>query len=69
VKLRPEVVKSDERAFRDRSGCRMLVAAMADLVFILVILVFFALCVAYTRGLDRLVRASEEGEEAQEGMS
>jgi hypothetical protein len=39
---------------------------MADIVFIATILVFFALCVAYVRGLDRLVRASEAGETAQE---
>jgi hypothetical protein len=39
---------------------------MADIVFIVVILAFFALCVAYVRGLDRLVRASELGESAQE---
>ncbi|HSB85772.1 MAG TPA: hypothetical protein VLD86_05655 [Ilumatobacteraceae bacterium] len=42
---------------------------MADIVFILVALAFFALCVAYTRGLDRLVRSSEEGEAAQEATS
>jgi hypothetical protein len=35
---------------------------MADIVFILVIVLFFALCAAYVRGLDRLVRASEEVE-------
>ncbi len=42
---------------------------MADIVFILVGLAFFGLCVAYVRGLDRLVRASEEGEAAQEATS
>jgi len=42
---------------------------MADIVFIAVGLAFFGLCVAYTRGLDRLVRASEEGEAAQEATS
>jgi hypothetical protein len=45
------------------------VSNMADIVFIVVGLAFFALCVAYTRGLDRLVRASEEGEAAQEATS
>ena len=35
---------------------------MADIVFITVIVLFFAVCVAYVRGLDRLVRASEEVE-------
>ncbi|HVV35321.1 MAG TPA: potassium transporter Trk [Acidimicrobiales bacterium] len=39
---------------------------MADVVFILVTAVFFGLCVAYVRGLDRLVRTSEEGEAAME---
>jgi hypothetical protein len=38
---------------------------MADVVFIAVVVVFFALCVAYVRGLDRLVRASEEVELAR----
>jgi hypothetical protein len=35
---------------------------VADIVFIATIVVFFALCAAYVRGLDRLVRASEEVE-------
>jgi hypothetical protein len=35
---------------------------MADLVFIVTILVFFAICTAFVRGLDRIVRASEEVE-------
>jgi hypothetical protein len=35
---------------------------MGDIVFIAVIVVFFALCVAYVRGLDRLVRAAEKVE-------
>jgi hypothetical protein len=39
---------------------------MSDIVFIVVVLAFFALCVAYVRGLDRIVRASEEAETAQE---
>jgi hypothetical protein len=42
---------------------------MADIVFILVVVVFFALCVAYVRGLDRLVRASEEVELARTEMT
>jgi hypothetical protein len=33
---------------------------VADVVFILMTLAFFALCIAYVRGLDRMVRASEE---------
>lgn len=35
---------------------------MADIVFIAVIVLFFAVCVAYVRGLDRMVRANEEVE-------
>jgi hypothetical protein len=42
---------------------------LADIVFVLGTLAFFALCVGYTRGLDRLVRQSEEGEAAQEATS
>jgi hypothetical protein len=45
------------------------VRALADIVFVLIAVAFFALCVAYVRGLDRLVRASEEGEAAQEATS
>ncbi|MGC2241905.1 MAG: potassium transporter Trk [Acidimicrobiia bacterium] len=33
---------------------------MADIAFIAVTLAFFALCVGYVRGLDRIVRGSEE---------
>jgi len=39
---------------------------MADIVFIAVTLAFFAICVAYVRGLDCLVRSSEEAESATE---
>ncbi len=35
---------------------------MSDFLFIAIALAFFAVCVAYVRGLDRLVRASEEAE-------
>jgi hypothetical protein len=42
---------------------------MSDLLFIAIILVFFAVCVAYVRGLDRLVRASEEAEATHEVLS
>lgn len=42
---------------------------MADIVFIVVALAFFGLCVAYVRGLDRLVRQSEEGEAAREATA
>jgi hypothetical protein len=36
---------------------------MADIAFIVATLAFFGLCVAYVRGLDRIVRASEKAEE------
>jgi hypothetical protein len=39
---------------------------MEDIVFIAVVLAFFAVCVAYVRGLDRIVRVTEEAEAAQE---
>ena len=34
---------------------------MADLAFIVTILVFFALCTAFIRGLDRIVRSHGRG--------
>ena len=40
--------------------------AMSDFLFIAIALAFFAVCVAYVRGLDRLVRTSEEAEAAHE---
>jgi uncharacterized protein YoxC len=43
---------------------------MADIAFIVATLAFFGLCVAYVRGLDRIVRAAEETEEeTQEVMT
>ena len=39
---------------------------MADVVFIGGMLAFFGLCVAYVRGLDRLVRGAEETEAIHE---
>jgi hypothetical protein len=39
---------------------------MSDIVYIAVLLAFFAICVAYVRGLDRLVRTTEEAEAAHE---
>ena len=42
---------------------------MTDIVFIAVALVFFALCAAYVRGLDRLVRADEAAEATHEAIS
>jgi hypothetical protein len=39
---------------------------MADVVFVAVTVAFFALCVLYVRGLDRLVRSAEDGDQAGE---
>jgi hypothetical protein len=39
---------------------------MQDIIFLAVIVVFFAACVAYVRGLDRLVRSGEEAEATSE---
>ena len=36
---------------------------MADIAFIAAAIAFFGLCVAYVRGLDRIVRAAEKSEE------
>jgi hypothetical protein len=37
---------------------------MQDIIFVGIALAFFALCVGYVRGLDRLVRGAEEAERA-----
>jgi hypothetical protein len=42
---------------------------MADFGYLLLAIVFFALCVAYIRGLDRIVRASEETQRSTEEKS
>jgi hypothetical protein len=42
---------------------------MQDVLFLGIAIVFFAVCVAYTRGLDRLVRGAEEAEAAQDVTS
>lgn len=42
---------------------------MADLVFIAGTLAFFAICVAYIRGLDRMVRADESAEATNETVT
>jgi hypothetical protein len=39
---------------------------MADVIFVAVIVAFFALCVLYVRGLDRLVRTAEDADRAGE---
>ena len=42
---------------------------MADIVFIAVAIAFFALCIAYVRGLDRIVRSAEEADAVHEVAS
>lgn len=42
---------------------------MADIVFIAVTVAFFGVCVAYVRGLDRIVRAAEEADAVHEVAS
>jgi hypothetical protein len=42
---------------------------MADIVFVAVTLAFFAICVAYVRGLDRIVRGAEEADKVHEAAS
>lgn len=37
---------------------------MQDIIYVGVPIAFFAVCVAYVRGLDRLVRSGEEAERA-----
>jgi hypothetical protein len=39
---------------------------MSDILFIGIVVAFFALCVAYVRGVDRLVRVTEEAEAGHE---
>jgi hypothetical protein len=39
---------------------------VADVVFIAAAIAFFALCVAYVRGLDRLVRSAADGDDGNE---
>jgi len=34
---------------------------MADVIFVLVVLAFFALCVLYVRGCERIIRDGETG--------
>jgi hypothetical protein len=36
---------------------------MADILFVLIAVAFFGLCVAYVQACDRLVRRGEEGSE------
>lgn len=42
---------------------------MADVVFVAVTIAFFALCVLYVRGLDRLVRSAEDADQTGEVTS
>jgi hypothetical protein len=37
---------------------------MQDIIYVGIPIAFFAVCVAYVRGLDRLVRSGEESERA-----
>jgi hypothetical protein len=37
---------------------------VADVIFVLAIVAFFALCVLYVRGCERIIRAGETGGEA-----
>lgn len=39
---------------------------MQDIIYVGITLAFFAVCVLYVRGLDRLVRDGEEGERAKD---
>ena len=39
---------------------------MADIVFVAIALGFFAVCVAYVRGLDGLVRSGDDSETVAE---
>jgi hypothetical protein len=42
---------------------------MEDVIYVGISIVFFAICVAYVRGLDRLVRSTEEAEKVTEVTS
>jgi hypothetical protein len=42
---------------------------MEDVIYVGISIVFFAICVAYVRGLDRLVRSTEEAEKVTEATS
>jgi hypothetical protein len=39
---------------------------MADIAYLILAIAFFAICVVYVRGLDRIVRASEDIEQMAE---
>jgi hypothetical protein len=40
---------------------------VTDVVYLLVIVIFFAVCAAYVRGLDRIVRRAEEEDPGRDG--
>jgi hypothetical protein len=42
---------------------------MADLIFVLVAVAFFAVCVAYVRACDRLVRGGADAPETDRGVA
>jgi hypothetical protein len=39
---------------------------MTDVIFVAITILFFAVCVLYVRGLDRLVRSAEDADRAGE---
>jgi hypothetical protein len=47
---------------RHRKGDEHMSNLTQDVIYIGVIVAFFAICVAYVRGLDRLVKATEQAE-------
>jgi hypothetical protein len=42
---------------------------MQDILFVGIAIAFFAICVAYVRGLDRLVRGAEEAEATHDAVA
>jgi hypothetical protein len=42
---------------------------MADIVYLLLTVAFFGLCVLYVRGLDRIVQAAEDADATHEGAA
>ena len=42
---------------------------MADIVFVLVSVAFFGLCVLYIRGCERILRSNEETADTPDGVT
>lgn len=42
---------------------------MADIIFVLITVAFFAICVLYIRGCERILRGAEEGEGVEGGAT